>query len=100
SIALKAKKESSDEETSTSGSEDEECAMTVRDFKRRDAETQIFLSENVRNHRRTRTKGLSSEVLGVIVVRKMMKRLKTKRVSWIKHLARYVLESIWSLANG
>ncbi|GKA84796.1 hypothetical protein Tco_0806450 [Tanacetum coccineum] len=34
SIALKAKKESSDEETSTSGSEDEECAMTVRDFKK------------------------------------------------------------------
>nr|GEX60283.1 transposase, Ptta/En/Spm, transposase, Tnp1/En/Spm-like protein [Tanacetum cinerariifolium] len=34
SIALKAKKESSDEECSTSGSEDEEYAMTVRDFKK------------------------------------------------------------------
>nr|GEW50631.1 putative reverse transcriptase domain-containing protein [Tanacetum cinerariifolium] len=33
SIALKAKKESSDEECSTSGSEDEEYAMAVRDFK-------------------------------------------------------------------
>ncbi|GJV98056.1 reverse transcriptase domain, reverse transcriptase zinc-binding domain protein [Tanacetum coccineum] len=32
SLALKAKKESSDEECSTSGSEDEEYAMTVRDF--------------------------------------------------------------------
>ncbi|GJX50681.1 zf-CCHC domain-containing protein [Tanacetum coccineum] len=32
SIALKAKKESSDEECSTSGSEDEEYAMAVRDF--------------------------------------------------------------------
>nr|GEW46994.1 retrovirus-related Pol polyprotein from transposon TNT 1-94 [Tanacetum cinerariifolium] len=32
-IALKAKKESSDEECSTSGSEDEEYAMAVRDFK-------------------------------------------------------------------
>ncbi|GJR37807.1 reverse transcriptase domain-containing protein [Tanacetum coccineum] len=31
-----------------------------------DAETLIILSENVRNHRRTRTKGLSSKVLGVI----------------------------------
>ncbi|GJT45442.1 zf-CCHC domain-containing protein [Tanacetum coccineum] len=31
---LKAKKESSDEECSTSGSEDEECAMAVRDFKK------------------------------------------------------------------
>ncbi|GKG41657.1 UBN2 domain-containing protein, partial [Tanacetum coccineum] len=34
SIALKAKKESSDEECSTSDSEDEEYAMAVRDFKR------------------------------------------------------------------
>nr|GEU80146.1 retrovirus-related Pol polyprotein from transposon TNT 1-94 [Tanacetum cinerariifolium] len=34
SIGLKAKKESSDEECSTSGSEDEEYAMTVRDFKK------------------------------------------------------------------
>ncbi|GKF91784.1 hypothetical protein Tco_0275485, partial [Tanacetum coccineum] len=31
-IALKAKKESSDEECLTSGSEDEEYAMEVRDF--------------------------------------------------------------------
>nr|GEW33507.1 zf-CCHC domain-containing protein/UBN2 domain-containing protein [Tanacetum cinerariifolium] len=35
SIALKAKKESSDEKSSTSGGEDEEYAMAVRDFKRR-----------------------------------------------------------------
>ncbi|GKD11202.1 hypothetical protein Tco_1190887 [Tanacetum coccineum] len=34
SLALKAKKESSDEECSTSGSEYEEYAMTVRDFKK------------------------------------------------------------------
>ncbi|GKA43615.1 retrovirus-related pol polyprotein from transposon TNT 1-94 [Tanacetum coccineum] len=34
SSALKAKKESSDEECSTFGSEDEEYAMTVRDFKK------------------------------------------------------------------
>ncbi|GJZ21828.1 retrovirus-related pol polyprotein from transposon TNT 1-94 [Tanacetum coccineum] len=34
SIALKSKKESSDEECSTSGSEDEEYAMAVRDFKK------------------------------------------------------------------
>ncbi|GKB49544.1 hypothetical protein Tco_0900297 [Tanacetum coccineum] len=33
-IALKAKKESSDEECSTSGSKDEEYAMAVRDFKK------------------------------------------------------------------
>nr|GEV78762.1 retrovirus-related Pol polyprotein from transposon TNT 1-94 [Tanacetum cinerariifolium] len=34
SLALKAKKESSDEECSTFGSEDEEYAMVVRDFKK------------------------------------------------------------------
>ncbi|GJS97253.1 copia protein [Tanacetum coccineum] len=34
SLALKAKKESSDEECSTSGSKDEEYAMTARDFKK------------------------------------------------------------------
>ncbi|GKF38868.1 retrovirus-related pol polyprotein from transposon TNT 1-94, partial [Tanacetum coccineum] len=34
SLALKAKKESSDEECSTSGSEDKEYAMMVRDFKK------------------------------------------------------------------
>ncbi|GKF64032.1 hypothetical protein Tco_0187480 [Tanacetum coccineum] len=33
SLALKAKKESSDEECSTSKSEDEEYAMAIRDFK-------------------------------------------------------------------
>nr|GEZ34086.1 transposase, Ptta/En/Spm, transposase, Tnp1/En/Spm-like protein [Tanacetum cinerariifolium] len=36
SLALKVKKESSDEESSTSKSEAEEYAMAVRDFKRRD----------------------------------------------------------------
>ncbi|GJX59473.1 zf-CCHC domain-containing protein [Tanacetum coccineum] len=34
SIALKAKKESGDDETSTSGSDDEEYAMAVRNFKK------------------------------------------------------------------
>ncbi|GKE41625.1 hypothetical protein Tco_1468909, partial [Tanacetum coccineum] len=34
SLALKAKKESSDKECSTSGSEDEEYVMAVRDFKK------------------------------------------------------------------
>ncbi|GKG32997.1 hypothetical protein Tco_0430507, partial [Tanacetum coccineum] len=34
SLALKDKNESSDEECSTSGSEDEEYAMVVRDFKK------------------------------------------------------------------
>nr|GEW70343.1 transposase, Ptta/En/Spm, transposase, Tnp1/En/Spm-like protein [Tanacetum cinerariifolium] len=124
-LALKDKKESSNEESLTSGSEDEEYAMAVRDFKMffkrrgrfvrqprnnkktfqrsRDEkkgksdrkcfrwETQIILLENVQNHQKTRTKEHSSEALGVIAVRKMMKRPKTKHVSWLKHLVRYVL---------
>ncbi|GJU85056.1 hypothetical protein Tco_1292602 [Tanacetum coccineum] len=102
SLALKAKKESSDEESSTFGSEDEKYAMAVKDFKKffkirgsvLDAETRIILSENVRNHRETRTNRLLSEVLRAIAVRKMMKRLKTKRVSWLKHLARYILNPL------
>ncbi|GKB48861.1 hypothetical protein Tco_0899614 [Tanacetum coccineum] len=48
-LALKAKKESSDEESSTFKSEDEEYPMEVRDFKkffkRRDAEIRIILSD-------------------------------------------------------
>nr|GEX13717.1 retrovirus-related Pol polyprotein from transposon TNT 1-94 [Tanacetum cinerariifolium] len=47
SLALKAKKESSDEECFTSGSEDEEYAMAVRDckkfFKRRDKNQRAFV---------------------------------------------------------
>ncbi|GJS53382.1 retrovirus-related pol polyprotein from transposon TNT 1-94 [Tanacetum coccineum] len=119
SLSLKVKKESSDEECSNSGSEDEEDAMAVRDFKKffkrrgrfvrqprndkktfqrsrddkdgksdrgvLDAVIQIILLENVQNHRKTRTKEHSSEVLGVIGVKKMMKRLKTKHVLWLKH---------------
>ncbi|GJX29705.1 putative reverse transcriptase domain-containing protein [Tanacetum coccineum] len=83
-LALKAKKEYSDEECSTSGSKDEEYTMACRDlkkfFKRRDAVIQIILLENVQNHRKTRTTEHSSEVLGVTAVKKMMKRLKKKHV--------------------
>ncbi|GJX90342.1 copia protein [Tanacetum coccineum] len=85
SLALKAKKESSDEECLTSGSEDEEYAMAVRDFKKffkrrgsaLDAEIQIILLENVQSHQETRTKENSLEVLGVIAVKRMMKRSNT-----------------------
>nr|GEW06289.1 alpha/beta hydrolases superfamily protein [Tanacetum cinerariifolium] len=122
SIALKAKKESSNEECSTSGSEDKEYAMAVRDFKkffkrrsrfvrepRNDKKTfqrsrddkngksdrKCFrcgdlnhLLENVQNHRKTRTKEHSSEIFGVIVVKKMMRRPKTRRVLLLKHQIR------------
>ncbi|GJU48741.1 zf-CCHC domain-containing protein [Tanacetum coccineum] len=97
SLALKAKKESSDEECSTSGSEDEEYVMAVRDFKkffkirgrfvrqpRNDKNTfprsrddkngkndrKCFRCgdpNHVQNHRKIRTKELLSEALGASV---------------------------------
>ncbi|GJZ04018.1 hypothetical protein Tco_0537293 [Tanacetum coccineum] len=59
-----------------------------------DAEIQIILLENVRNHRRKITKEHSSETLGVIAVRKMMKKLKTKHVSLLTDLARIENEKL------
>nr|GEV45110.1 reverse transcriptase domain-containing protein [Tanacetum cinerariifolium] len=77
SLDLKAKKESSDEECSTSSSEDEEYAIAVKDFKkffkRRDAATRIILLENIQNYRKIRTKEILSEVLRAIAVKKMMR---------------------------
>ncbi|GJX69621.1 hypothetical protein Tco_0305348 [Tanacetum coccineum] len=45
-----------------------------------DADIQIILLENVQSHRETRTKEHSSEVLGAIAVKKIMKRSKMKHV--------------------
>ncbi|GKB20052.1 zf-CCHC domain-containing protein [Tanacetum coccineum] len=42
SIALKARKESSDDDSSTSDSEDEEYAMAIRDFKKPHEERKLF----------------------------------------------------------
>ncbi|GJT75478.1 retrotransposon protein, putative, ty1-copia subclass [Tanacetum coccineum] len=113
SLALKAKKESSDEEYTTSRSEDEEYAMAVRDFKkffkRRDAVIQIILSENVRNHRRKRTKDHSSEVLGVIAVKKRIKTINRTLLDMVRSMMNlttlslsfwdYVLESATRILN-
>ncbi|GJR23231.1 hypothetical protein Tco_0971758 [Tanacetum coccineum] len=52
SIALKAKKESSDEECLTSGSEDKEYAMAVRDFKKFFKRRGIFMRQP-RNNKKT-----------------------------------------------
>ncbi|GKA15245.1 copia protein [Tanacetum coccineum] len=41
-----------------------------------DVAIQIISLENVQNHRKTRTKEHSSEVLGVIAVKKMIKKIK------------------------
>ncbi|GKB44255.1 retrovirus-related pol polyprotein from transposon TNT 1-94 [Tanacetum coccineum] len=112
SIALKAKKESSDEECSTSGSEDKEYAMAIRDFKKffkrrviendLDEANQIILLENVQNHQKTRTKDILSEVLGVIAVKKMMRRLATideNSTLWHRRLGHTNMRLIQSLAS-
>ncbi|GJY37278.1 zf-CCHC domain-containing protein [Tanacetum coccineum] len=114
SLALKAKKESSDEECSTSGSEDEEYAMAVRDFKKffkrrgrfvrqpRNDKNFVQRSRDDKNSKserkcfrcgdpnhlieecpkppRDKNQEHSLKVLGVIAVKKMMKRSKTKHV--------------------
>ncbi|GJX39164.1 retrovirus-related pol polyprotein from transposon TNT 1-94 [Tanacetum coccineum] len=72
SIALKAKKESSDDETSTSGSDDEEYAMAAI----------------VQNHLATKIKRPSLEALGVIAKMKPKKKLTMKLVSWLNRQMR------------
>ncbi|GJZ21279.1 retrovirus-related pol polyprotein from transposon TNT 1-94 [Tanacetum coccineum] len=88
-----AKKQSVIDHLLTFISEDENTAWAVRRLQevfkeKRDVEIQIILFREYPNTTRTRTKEPSSEFLGVIAVRKMMKRLETKHVSWLKYLAR------------
>nr|GFC95311.1 UBN2 domain-containing protein [Tanacetum cinerariifolium] len=45
-----------------------------------DAATRIILLKNVQNRRKIRTKELLSDALGVIAVKKIMRRSKTKRI--------------------
>nr|GEU35426.1 UBN2 domain-containing protein [Tanacetum cinerariifolium] len=93
SLALKAKKESSDEESSTSKSKDEEYAIAVRDFKKlfkrrsRCEDPNHLIGECSKppsdKNQRVFVGGSWSDR-----VEKMMKRIKTKCVSQLKHLAR------------
>nr|GEX82029.1 putative reverse transcriptase domain-containing protein [Tanacetum cinerariifolium] len=110
SLALKARKESSDEDYLTFGSEDEEYVMAVRDFRKffkirgifardkktfqrsrddknsksdinaLDAATRIILLENVQNHRKTRTKEHLSEANVVADAISRKERVNPKRV--------------------
>nr|GEU66305.1 alpha/beta hydrolases superfamily protein [Tanacetum cinerariifolium] len=87
SIDLKAKKDSSDDKTLTSRSDDEEYAMALRNFKkffrRKDAMIQIISLAIVQNYLVTKIKRLSLEVIGAIA--KMTPRIKLtmKLVSWL-----------------
>nr|GEU84599.1 copia protein [Tanacetum cinerariifolium] len=74
SLALKANKKSSDEECSTSGSEDEEYAMAVRDFKKFFKRRGRFVRQP-RNDKKTfeQRRNDKNEALGAIAVKKMMR---------------------------
>ncbi|GKD05001.1 hypothetical protein Tco_1179975, partial [Tanacetum coccineum] len=87
SLALKANKESSDEESSTSDSEDEDRSKEVNMTKMvkakenvLDVEIQITSSENAQSHQEAKTKGLLLEDYGAIVAKMRKKGLKKKLV--------------------
>ncbi|GJW58875.1 hypothetical protein Tco_0105606 [Tanacetum coccineum] len=108
SIALKAKKESSDEETSTSGSDDEEYARAVRNFKKFFRRKGKFFrqSREKRSHsdKGTRRKGRVTgnaldaviQIISLAIVQNHLATTKTtpkikpmmKLVSWLNHQMR------------
>nr|GEV63898.1 copia protein [Tanacetum cinerariifolium] len=87
SISLKSKKESSDDETLTYGSDDEEYAIAVRNFKkffrRKDAVIQIISLAIVQKHLTTKIKMPSLEVLGAIAKITLKTKPIMKLVSWL-----------------
>ncbi|GJW76598.1 retrovirus-related pol polyprotein from transposon TNT 1-94 [Tanacetum coccineum] len=90
---LIAKKESSDDKTLTSGSDDEEYAMAVRNFKklfrRKIMVIQIISLAIVQNHLATKIKRPSLEVLGAIAKMTPKTKLTMKLVSWLNRRMRY-----------
>ncbi|GKC37793.1 hypothetical protein Tco_1050177 [Tanacetum coccineum] len=97
SIALKAKKDSNNDETSSSGSEDKEYAMAVMDFKKffKRNEIQIISLPIIQNLHGTRTKRLLSGVHRAITKLKTMKRLTKKLVSLLnRQMSMKVEESL------
>nr|GEU44393.1 transposase, Ptta/En/Spm, transposase, Tnp1/En/Spm-like protein [Tanacetum cinerariifolium] len=92
SIALKAKKESSDDEISTSRSDDEEYAMAVRKFKKffrmRDVVIQIISLANVQSLYDTKIKRRPLDVVGAIAKMKRRTKSTMKIVSWLNRQMR------------
>ncbi|GJU40439.1 hypothetical protein Tco_1193396 [Tanacetum coccineum] len=98
SIALKAKKESSDDETSTSGSDDEEYAMAGRGTENAlDAVIQIVSLAIVQNQLATKIKRPSLEVLGAIAKITPKTKLTMQLVSWLNHQMRFLEKEILEL---
>nr|GEW06663.1 hypothetical protein [Tanacetum cinerariifolium] len=94
SIALKAKKESSDDETLTSEGDDEEYVMAIRNFKRDEKKgkshqkcfrcgDQIISLAIIQNHLATKIKRPSLEVLGAIAKMTPKTKPTMKLVSWL-----------------
>nr|GEY16364.1 zf-CCHC domain-containing protein/UBN2 domain-containing protein [Tanacetum cinerariifolium] len=100
SIALKAKKEFSNDETSTSGSDDEEYVMAVRNFKkffrRKDEVIQVISLAIVQKHLATKIKRILLEVLGAIARMTQKTKPMTKLVSWLNRQMRASLSRLRS----
>nr|GFB86345.1 UBN2 domain-containing protein [Tanacetum cinerariifolium] len=97
SLALKVKKESSNEDSLTSDSKDEEDVMAMTKMAKAkgnalNVKIQIISSENVQNYQETIIKEPSLEDHGVIETKMKKKRLRMKNVLWLKHLMRYFLK--------
>nr|GEY47212.1 retrovirus-related Pol polyprotein from transposon TNT 1-94 [Tanacetum cinerariifolium] len=75
SLALKAKKESSDEECSTSRSEDEEYAMAVIDFKKLFKRRERFVRQP-RNDKKTFQRSYSQNSKAYIILNKHTRKIK------------------------
>nr|GEW10895.1 uncharacterized mitochondrial protein AtMg00810-like [Tanacetum cinerariifolium] len=92
SIALKAKKESSDDESLISESDDKEYAMTVRNFKkffrRKDVVIQIISLVIFQNHLATKIKRPSLKVLGAIAKMTSKTKPMMKLISWLNRQMR------------
>ncbi|GKB57464.1 hypothetical protein Tco_0913650 [Tanacetum coccineum] len=115
SLALKAKKESSDEDSSTFDSEDEEYAMVAKENVL-NVEIQITSSESVQNYQEATIKEPLLEDHGVIATKMKKIRLKTKNVliesaratpkahlhygMFLTRLFRHVIELYPHLDNG
>ncbi|GKE42253.1 hypothetical protein Tco_1469537 [Tanacetum coccineum] len=100
SIALKAKKESSDNGTSTSESDDEEYAMAVRNFKKFFRRKGKFVRQPREEKKvivqillATKIKRPLLEVLGAIAKIKPRTKSMMKLVSWLNRQMRGLLEN-------
>nr|GEV83642.1 UBN2 domain-containing protein [Tanacetum cinerariifolium]GEX62381.1 UBN2 domain-containing protein [Tanacetum cinerariifolium] len=96
SLALKAKKESSDEDSLTFDNKDEEYAMTVRDFKNFFKRRGRFVRQphderkSVQNYQEATIKDPLLKDHQVIATKMKKKRLKTKNVLWLKLLISFL----------